>query len=114
METISYSQFRDHLADILDKVNDNHKPVLITRQNGKSVVVMSLEDFQSYKETSYLMANPENAGRLNEAVSEVRVERTLQSGVEAIRHRLNAAENSGFTEMTMDEIWEETRQDGQE
>ena len=58
------------------------------------------------------MANPENTRRLNEAISEVRVEKTLQSGIEAIRHRLIAAENSGFTEMTMDEIWEETRQDG--
>ena len=113
METISYSQFRNHLADILDKVNDNHKPVLITRTNGKPAVVMSLEDFQSYEEIAYLMANPENAGRLDEAVSEVRIEKTLQSGIESIRHRLIAAENSGFTEMTMDEIWEEARQDGQ-
>lgn len=58
------------------------------------------------------MASPENTRRLNEAVSEVTVEKTLQGGVESIRHRLIAAENSGFTEMTMDEIWEETRQDG--
>ena len=49
METLSYSQFRNHLADILDNVNDNHKPVLITRMNGKSAVVMSLEDFHSYE-----------------------------------------------------------------
>ena len=59
------------------------------------------------------MANPENTRHLTEAISEVRVEKTLQSGIESIRHRLIAAENSGFTEMTMDEIWEETRQDGQ-
>lgn len=57
------------------------------------------------------MANPENTRRLNEARSEARVEKTLQSGVEAIHHRLIAAENSGFTEMTMDEIWEEARLD---
>ena len=49
METISYSIiFRNHLTRILDKVNDNHKPVLITRTNGKPAVVMSLEDFHSY------------------------------------------------------------------
>lgn len=59
------------------------------------------------------MASPENTRRLNEAILEVRVEKTLQSGVEAIRHRLIVAENSGFTEMTLDEIWEEARQDGQ-
>ena len=61
MDAISYSAFRAKLARTLDKVNDDHKPVLITRQNGKPAVVMSLEDFQAYEETAYLMASPKNA-----------------------------------------------------
>ena len=71
MESMSYSAFRTNLANTLDKVNDNHKPVLITRQNGKLAVLISLEDFQSYKETSYLTASPKNAERFNEAISQV-------------------------------------------
>jgi antitoxin YefM len=71
METISYSQFRTHLAKTLDKVNEDHVPVLVTRQNGQAAVVISLEDFQSYEETAYLMASPENARRLNEAVAQI-------------------------------------------
>ncbi len=58
MDTISYSTFRTCLASMLDKVNDDHKPILITRQNGKPAVVMSLEDFHAYEETAYLMAAP--------------------------------------------------------
>ena len=50
METISCSIiFRNHLTRMLYKVNGNHKPVLITRMNGKPAVVMSLEDFHSYE-----------------------------------------------------------------
>ena len=49
MEIINYSSFKNQLENILDKVNDNHKPVIITRQNGKPVVVMSLEYFESLK-----------------------------------------------------------------
>ena len=71
METISYSAFRMHLAATLDKVNDNHKPILITRQNGKPAIVMSLEDFQAYEETAYLMASPKNAARLHQAMVEI-------------------------------------------
>ena len=71
MDTISYSAFRTHLAGTLDKVNDDHKPILITRQTGKPAVVMSLEDFHAYEETAYLMANPKNAERLNQAIAEV-------------------------------------------
>lgn len=81
METISYSAFRSHLAHTLDKVNDDHKPVLITRQNGKPAVVMSLEDFQAYEETAYLMASPKNAERLNQAITEVEAGKTLQHGL---------------------------------
>ncbi|MDE0155105.1 MAG: hypothetical protein OXI88_03220 [Gammaproteobacteria bacterium] len=36
--------------------------------------------------------------------------REIESGIEAIRQRLITAENSGFTDMTVDEIWEEARQ----
>ncbi len=71
MDAISYSAFRNNLAKTLDKVNEDHKPILITRQKGKSTVVMSLEDFTSYEETAYLMASPKNAARLNEAIAEV-------------------------------------------
>ena len=77
MDTISYSSFRSQLASILDKVSDNHKPVMITRQNGKPAVVISLEDFQSYEETSYLMSSPKNAERLNQAIKQVKSGQTV-------------------------------------
>lgn len=71
MDAITYTSFRSQLATILDKVNDDHQPVLITRQNGKPAVVISLEDFHAYEETAYLMASPVNAQRLNKAIDEL-------------------------------------------
>ena len=81
MQTISYSAFRAQLAGTLDKVNEDHVPITITRQNGKPAVVMSLEDFNSYEETAYLMASPKNSERLNLAIAEI------ESG-NAIQHKL--------------------------
>ena len=71
MDAISYSDFRKDPAKTLDKVSQDHTPMLITRRKGKPTVVMSLEDFKSYEETAYLMASPRNAARLNEAIAEV-------------------------------------------
>ncbi len=71
MQAISYTALRNHLANALDKVNDDHVPMLITRQNGKAAVLMSLEDFQSYEATAYLMASPKNATRLNQSIAEI-------------------------------------------
>lgn len=71
MQTLSYTAFRNQLAKILDQVNEDHAPVLITRQNGKPAVVVSLEEFQSYEETAYLMASPKNRQRLDDAVAQI-------------------------------------------
>ncbi|SJM92682.1 antitoxin of the YoeB-YefM toxin-antitoxin system [Crenothrix polyspora] len=78
MDTISYSNFRSQLASTLDKVNDDHVPIIITRQNGKPAVLISLEDFKSYEETAYLMASPKNAMRLNQAIAEIEAGKTVQ------------------------------------
>ncbi|MER2472094.1 type II toxin-antitoxin system Phd/YefM family antitoxin [Photorhabdus laumondii] len=64
-----------------DKVNDDHKPILITHQNGKPAVILSLEDFQAYEETAYLMASSKNAARLNQAITEVEAGRMIEKGL---------------------------------
>lgn len=76
MDTLSYSAFKANLASTFDKVNDDNKPVLITRQGRKPAVLISLEDFQAYEETAYLMASPKNASRLNATITEVEAGRT--------------------------------------
>jgi antitoxin YefM len=78
MEIINYSLFRSQLASTLDKVNNNHEPIIITRQKSKPSVVMSLEDFQAYEETAYLMSSPKNAERLNQAISEIKAGKATQ------------------------------------
>lgn len=81
MDTLSYTSFRKDLAATLDKVNNDHLPVLITRQNGKPAVLISLDDFKSYEETAYLMASPKNATRLNEAISQLEKGKGLRKGM---------------------------------
>lgn len=72
MKTTTYSDFRRNLSATIDRVADDHEPVLITRSGGKSAaVLMSLEDFASFEETRYLLSSPENAKRLKQAVQEL-------------------------------------------
>lgn len=68
MEVISYTNFRKNLADMLDKVNEDRSPVLITRQTGEPAVLISLKDFNAYEETSYLLSSPKNAERLRKSL----------------------------------------------
>lgn len=84
MDAISYTAARKNLAKTMDRVAEDHTPVIITRQNGAAAVLMSLEDFNAYEETAYLMRSPANAARLTKAVADVAdgrvIERNLAEG----------------------------------
>ena len=72
MRTTSYSELRKNLAAMIDSVNADHEPVIITRDKGKpSAVLMSLEDFAAFEETRYLLRSPANADRLLSAVTQL-------------------------------------------
>jgi antitoxin YefM len=71
MEAITYTKARANLAQTIDAVCENHEPVIITKKNERSVVMLSLEDFQALEETSYLLRNPKNARRLLDSVNEL-------------------------------------------
>jgi antitoxin YefM len=81
MEAVAYSTARANLAKTMEQVCDDHAPVIITRKNNKSVVLMSLEDYQALEETAYLLRSPRNAKRLMDAIAELEsgagVERAL-------------------------------------
>ena len=71
MKSVNYTTFRKDLAKTIDRVNDDHTPILITRQKGRPAVLLSLEDYKSYEETAQLMKSPRNAERLNAAIAEL-------------------------------------------
>ena len=72
MEVLNYSELRNNLAKNLDKIIENSVPVIITRSNKKPVVMMSLEDFNSYEETVHLLKTTKNRNRLLSAVEDVK------------------------------------------
>ena len=72
MNVVNYSYTRQHLTEVMDKVNDDHAPLLVTRQQGKPVVIISLEEFNSLEETAYLLKSPKNAKRIMEALEQIR------------------------------------------
>lgn len=71
METISYTAARRHLARTMEKVCEDHAPVILTRSKAQSVVMTSLEDYEALRETAYLLRAPKNAQRLLTSVTEL-------------------------------------------
>lgn len=64
MKTMTYSESRAKYAETLSSVVDDREEVVITRAGHDPVVIVSLDDYESLKETAYLLKSPENARRL--------------------------------------------------
>ena len=79
MYTITYSAARAQLAETMDRVCEDHAPIIITRNSDQAVVMMSLDDYNALEETSYLLRSPKNARRLLDSIAE------LESGKGQVR-----------------------------
>lgn len=68
MKALSYTESRARYAEVLDGVINDREEVVITRAGHDPVVIVSLADFESLRETAYLMRSPANARRLLDAM----------------------------------------------
>jgi len=71
MKALSYTALRNTLAKTMKKVCEDHEPIVITRKSEGAVVMLSLEDYESLKETTYLLRSPKNVKRLLESISQL-------------------------------------------
>ncbi|SMD05879.1 antitoxin YefM [Desulfocicer vacuolatum DSM 3385] len=71
MEAITYTSARQNLAKTMEKVCNDRSPIIVTRKSSNSVVIMSLEDYESLEETAYLLRSPKNAKRLLESINQL-------------------------------------------
>lgn len=78
MKTVNYSELRDKLKSNLDMVCEDHETLIIHRPGGKSVVMMSLDEYNSQKETEYLMSSPKNAERLLNSIKNIEEGKTIE------------------------------------
>jgi len=68
VKTMSYTESRARYAEVLDAVVEDREEIVITRAGHDPVVIVSLADFESLRETAYLMRSPTNARRLLDAM----------------------------------------------
>lgn len=81
MRTMTYSESRAKYAETLDAVTNDREEVVITRAGHEPVVIVSLDDYESLKETAYLLRSPANARRLLTSIER------LESG-QGVHHEL--------------------------
>jgi antitoxin YefM len=71
MEIVTYSETRANLKAIKDRAVNDHTPLVITRQRGKPLVMVDLDDWNAIQETRYLLSTPNNAKSLLESIAQI-------------------------------------------
>jgi len=74
MKAITVSNFRSNLRAHLDEVTSDSEIIVIPRNNNEAdaVVVMSISEYNSIKETEYLMSSKKNRERLQKSLKELK------------------------------------------
>ena len=71
MQAVFYSQARNNLRDIINKVCDDFDEYIITTKDDRSAVLISYDEYSAMKETMYLLSSKNNRDRLNDAVDQI-------------------------------------------
>jgi antitoxin YefM len=84
----TYSQAREQLASLMDRVTEDLEVVIITRRGGKRVALVDAAEYEGLLETAHLIRSPRNAERLLLALEQARRGEGLEMSVEELRHEV--------------------------
>ena len=85
MKTVNYSELRNKLKSNLDMVCEDHETLIVHRPGGKSVVMMSLEEYNSQMETEFLLTSSKNREHLEESIGQLKNGETIKVTIEELK-----------------------------
>lgn len=72
MQVVSMTEARNNFKAIFDAVYNDNDEVIIHRKGKENVVVIPFSEYNSIKETNYLLSNKNNAKNLQESIKQLR------------------------------------------
>jgi len=78
MQVVSLTEARNNLKSVFDSVYLDHEEVVIHRKGKENVVVISFDEYNSMKETNYLLKSPANRKHLLSSLADAREGKTFE------------------------------------
>jgi antitoxin YefM len=88
MGSTSYTNLRENLAAIWDKVEDSQEPVIVERRGHQTMAILPAEELEGLRETAHLLRSPRNAARLLTALQRALRGQTKSIALEDLRAEL--------------------------
>jgi len=77
MNATTVNEAENNLDRLIEQVTADAEPTIICGDQGQKAVLLSLDEFNSWQETLYLLANPANAAHLRQAIAEAKAGKTV-------------------------------------
>jgi antitoxin YefM len=81
MEVLNYTEFRKKMKESLDSVSDDNNIVIVSRSKNKNVVLLSMDEYNSWNETMHLIKSDKNRKRLDEAITEMKKGKSVKKSL---------------------------------
>lgn len=78
MNAMTVREAERDLARLISRVVSDAEPTIVVSETGEQVVVVPLEEYNSWKETLYLLSNPANAAHLRASLAEAQSGQTIE------------------------------------
>jgi antitoxin YefM len=78
MSAIAYSKFRQTVGEVVDNLIHDGEPVIITRADGKNLVLLTADEWEAVSETAHLLSSEENVNRLRDSVSQAKAGKLVE------------------------------------
>jgi len=78
MNVVTVNEAKRDLDSLINKVFSDAEPTLIATDTGQQVVLLSLDEFNAWRETAYLLSNPANAERLRTSIADAQSGKTIE------------------------------------
>ena len=78
MNAITINQAKQNLNSLIEQVLSDVNPTIICSDKGRKAVLMSLDEFNSWQETIYLLSNPANAKHLRKSIEQAKTGKTTE------------------------------------
>lgn len=88
MTETSYTNLRQSLASVLDRVANNHEVVIIRRKGDKKVAMVPADELTGLIETAHLLRSPKNAQRLLTALHRANSRKGRPASLEQFRREM--------------------------
>ena len=78
MNVVTINEAKRNLDLLIAKVVANAEPTIITTDTGQQIVLISLDEFNAWQETAYLLSNPANAAHLRQSIAEAQLGKIVE------------------------------------